>query len=203
MTRSDGSGASYELTRWMDKESTRASGYAFCKAHGGTGACGPTEFYPGFAGLGAAQRLRPGGRLPGEPDGEGSIGYDEYAYALSNNIPVVKHAQQGRLLHAADGVQRRDRLQAAQIDEDPTSVDFLIQNLNNVYTNPDPRTYPLSSYSYLIVPRKSRVINGNTVGPPARFNTAKGDTLASYLAELRALRRAAEGRRSWATRRCR
>ena len=39
------------------------------------------------------------------------------------------------------------------INEDSRSPDFLQQNLDSVYTYTDPRSYPLSSYSYLIVPR--------------------------------------------------
>jgi hypothetical protein len=40
-----------------------------------------------------------------------------------------------------------------------------------VYVNPDPRTYPMSSYSYMIVPT-------DTSSP---FNTAKGKTLSTFI----------------------
>ena len=30
---------------------------------------------------------------------------------------------------------------------DKSSPNYLLQNLDNVYVDPDPRTYPLSSYS--------------------------------------------------------
>ena len=43
-------------------------------------------------------------------------------------------------------------LEAAQINMDPSSPDYLLQNLDNVYVDPDPRTYPLSSYVYMIEP---------------------------------------------------
>jgi hypothetical protein len=56
-----------------------------------------------------------------------------------------------------------------------------MQDLDGVYTNPDPRTYPLSSYSYLIIPRDHRVIGGNDVGPPSRFDSSKGATLSTWL----------------------
>ena len=52
--------------------------------------------------------------------GEGSIGYDEYSYALDNSVPVVK------VLNAAGYfTQPTDKnvaiaLQAAVINEDPT-----------------------------------------------------------------------------------
>ena len=59
-------------------------------------------------------------------------------------------------------------LTQAQIDEDPSSPDFLQQNLDDVYTYKDPRSYPLSSYSYLIVPRTG------TKEPPI-FNDKSAD----------------------------
>jgi len=43
--------------------------------------------------------------------------------------------------------------------------------LTGVYTNPDPRTYPVSSYSYMIVPTTT----------DAPFTTGKGDTLGQFI----------------------
>ena len=90
ITRSDGSGASYMFTRWMWKEYP-SLWTPFCQAQGGGAGCGPTEFYPGFSG--AVQRNgsdQVASYISSPSFGEGSIGYDEYAYALNNNIPVVK-----------------------------------------------------------------------------------------------------------------
>ena len=57
-----------------------------------------------------------------------------------------------------------------------------MQNLDNVYTNPDPRTYPLSSYSYLIVPRDSRVINGNNeTGRRHGSTPTRAETLSTWM----------------------
>ena len=47
----------------------------------------------------------------------------------------------------------------------------LTQNLESVYTNPDPRAYPMSSYSYMVVP--------TTTAAP--FNTDKGKTLSTFV----------------------
>ena len=47
---------------------------------------------------------------------------------------------------------------------------YLTQNLTGVYTDPDPRTYPLSSYGYLILPT---TVQG-------QFTAAKGTTLAAF-----------------------
>ena len=43
-------------------------------------------------------------------------------------------------------------LMQAQINTDSASDEYLTQILDGVYNNADPRTYPLSSYSYMIVP---------------------------------------------------
>ncbi len=65
-------------------------------------------------------------------------------------------------------------LTRAQINEDQSSPNFLQQNLDSVYTFTDPRSYPLSSYSYFIVPRSGATL-------PTNFTTAKGATLSTWL----------------------
>jgi phosphate transport system substrate-binding protein len=49
---------------------------------------------------------------------------------------------------------------------------YLLQNLDSVYVYPDRRTYPMSSYSYMIIP---------TASDDPRMTTAKRQTLADYL----------------------
>ena len=181
VTRADGSGASYEWTEYMATE-FKPQWQAFCSAHHGPANCGPTEFYPN----------PPGGVQKNGSDqvadyiasseiGNGSIGYDEYSYAMLSHIPVVKMLNSAGYYVGPTPNDVAIALQAAKINEDSTSVDYLIQNLDDVYTYKDPRTYPLSSYSYLIVPRDSRVINGNNAGPPSGFSTAKGASLSTWL----------------------
>jgi hypothetical protein len=154
----------------------------FCHAEGGGGACGPTEFYPQFSG--SVQRNgsdQVASYIASPSFGQGSIGYDEYAYALDNHIPVVKVLNKAGYFTLPTASNVAIALQKAVIDENPQSPTFLMQNLDGVYTNSDPRTYPLSSYSYLIVPRDKRTINGNRTGPPSRFSTDKGRTLSTWL----------------------
>ena len=59
----------------------------------------------------------------------------------------------------------------ARINENPHSPRYLQENLNAVYTFKNPKSYPLSSYSYWIVPRTG------TRQPP-NFTRAKGNTLS-------------------------
>jgi phosphate transport system substrate-binding protein len=59
----------------------------------------------------------------------------------------------------------------AQINMDSSNpAVYLTENLSNVYTDPDPRTYPLSSYSYLILPTQVQ----------GQFTKDKGQTLAAF-----------------------
>jgi ABC-type phosphate transport system substrate-binding protein len=181
VTRSDGAGASYMFSRWLWKDYP-AIWSSFCHGQGGAGSCGPTEFYPRFNGSVQRNGSDQVASYVASPSfGEGSIGYDEYAYALNNNIPVVKLLNKAGYYTLPTASNVAIALQKAVIDEDPTSPTFLMQNLDQVYTNPDPRTYPLSSYSYLIVPRNNRVINGNNETPPPRFTTDKGRTLSTWM----------------------
>jgi ABC-type phosphate transport system substrate-binding protein len=185
VTRSDGSGASYQFSRWMWYEFP-SEWQAFCSKSGGPPNCGPTEFYPDSA-LPNGKSLNGSDLVAnfiGSPSNNGAIGYDEYAYAKDSNIPVVamENAAGYDVLPTASNVAIA--LQKAVINYDTSSPDYLMQNLDGVYGYTDPRTYPLSSYSYLIVPRISRTIDGRTLGPPPIFESSgnsKGETLSTWL----------------------
>jgi ABC-type phosphate transport system substrate-binding protein len=181
VTRADGSSESYWLSRWMWRQYP-AQWQKFCARSGGPAVnCGPTEFYPVTA--------LPNGKSLNGADlvanyiaaNAGSIGYDEYAWALNLNIPVLQMGNAAGRYTLPNAANVAISLEKAIINEDPASVDFLIQNLDNVYTDTNPDAYPLSSYSYLIVPRDKRVINGTTYGPPPIFSNAKGKTLTTWL----------------------
>jgi ABC-type phosphate transport system substrate-binding protein len=185
VTRSDGAGESYFLTNWMLNglgQQGRSMWVSYCKSQGGGSLCAtnPTELYP------ALPTFK---RLNGSADvtayitssvNNGAIGYAEYAYAIPDNIPVVSVANAAGYYQQPTAANVAVSLHAAQINEDSSSVDFLMQNLTPVYTDPDPRTYPLSSYSYLIVPRTSRTVNGTTYYPHP-FSDSKGATLSKYV----------------------
>ena len=89
--RSDGSGATYFFTRWM-AHLFPSQWNAFCdKVHPGiTPPCGQTEFYPQFGNAKAENGSNNVVTYITSSYGNGSIGYDEYAYALNSHYPVVK-----------------------------------------------------------------------------------------------------------------
>jgi ABC-type phosphate transport system substrate-binding protein len=104
----------------------------------------------------------------------GTIAFDEYSYALAKNYPVVKLENAAGYYTLPTQYNVAVALTQAKINMDTTSPDYLLQDLSNVYTYNDPRTYALSSYSYMIIP---------TAATPAdpTMTTAKRQTLADYL----------------------
>src|SRR5262249_51762134 len=77
--------------------------------------------------------------------GKGAITYVETSYAIQRGRPVIaeKNASGNYVLPTSQNVTAA--LTLATLNPDRT------QNLGGVYTNPDPNTYPNSSYTYRIV----------------------------------------------------
>jgi phosphate ABC transporter phosphate-binding protein len=178
VTRADGSGASYMFTRWLSKQYS-GMWNSFCAAHGGPNPCGPTEFYPGFANSVQKNGSDQMASFLASSISDGAIGYDEYAYALNYGLPAVKLLNSAGYYTLPTPSNVAIALQAATIDFNQNSPTYLMQDLDNVYTNSDSRTYPLSSYSYLIVPRDGT--DGKNKTPPPSWSTAKGATLSTWL----------------------
>jgi phosphate transport system substrate-binding protein len=173
--RSDGSGATYFFTLWM------ASLYpsewnAFCtRVHPGISPpCGQTEFYPQFGSAKAENGSNNVITYITSSFGNGSIGYDEYAYALNAHYPVVQVLNPDNYFVGPTPQNVAVALTKAIINTNKGSPNYLQQDLHQLYTFRDPRNYPLSSYSYLIVPRE-----GTT--EPTNFTSAKGATLSAWV----------------------
>jgi ABC-type phosphate transport system substrate-binding protein len=182
VVRSDGSGATFFFTRWMANMFPQQWN-AFCSSvtHGAvTTNCGQTEFYPtswpGDPNVKAENGSTNVANFITSSYANGAIGYDEYAYALNSGYPVVSILNPAGYYVQPTASNVAVALTQAQIVENPNSPDFLQQNLDNVYTFKDPRSYPLSSYSYLIVPR---VTPGKPL-PPA-FKQPMGVSLSTFI----------------------
>ena len=173
--RSDGSGATFFLTRWMENEFP-SQWDAFCqKVHPGIKQpCPQTEFYPLFGNAKAENGSNNVATYITASYGNGAIGYDEYAYALNAHYPVVEMLNPAGYYVLPTASNVAVALTQAVINETPSSPNFLQQNLDSVYTYTDPRSYPLSSYSYLIVPRQGTSL-------PTNFTSAKGRSLSTYI----------------------
>jgi ABC-type phosphate transport system substrate-binding protein len=173
--RSDGSGATYFLTRWFS-HMFRSQWNSFCqRVHPGVKLpCPQTEFYPQFGSAKAENGSTNVAAYITSSYGNGAIGYDEYAYAKNANYPVVKVLNPGGYYVLPSASNVAVALTAAKIDEKKSSPNFLQQDLDGVYTFKDPRSYPLASYSYLIVPRLKTT-------EPRNFTTSKGHTLSTFV----------------------
>jgi len=181
VVRSDGSGATFFLTRWMEHLDPSLWN-AFCRrVHPGIRLpCPQTEFYPpNFGNTKAENGSTNVANYITSSYGNGAIGYDEYAYALNSHYPVVAVANPAGYWTLPKASNVAVALTKARINENKNSVNFLQQDLDHVYTFRDPRSYPLSSYSYLIVPRQAR----GTPAPPPEFASpsGKGRSLSTFI----------------------
>jgi ABC-type phosphate transport system substrate-binding protein len=176
---SDGGGPTYYFTRWMAHVFTRQWN-AFClRVTRGrvTPPCGPTEIYP-TRGPGWHPNAQVGSNNVASyiagPRSNGAIGFEQYAYALFFKVPVLKlRNPAGRYVAPTPEVVKIS-LAKALIDEDRHSPNFLQENLNPLYTDRNPKSYPLAYYGYLIVPRSGTKL-------PPIFTRAAGRSLSTLL----------------------
>jgi len=167
VVRSDGSGATAQFTRYLDK-AYPSIWQPF------QGSAGLTEYFPRKDPQVAQNGSDGVMNFVTSDAGAGAIGFDEYSYALQKNFPVVK------LKNAAGfytlPTQYNDAVALTQAKINTTDVNdpskYLTQNLDDVYTYNDPRTYPLSSYSYMIIP---------TGAKDPSLDTGKRQTLTDYM----------------------
>ena len=169
VVRSDGSGSTAQFTMWMISQQPGIWN-AYCQKSGRAPACGQTSYYPTVSGMVAQSGDLGVAGYVAQSYAEGAIGYVNYSYALNANFPVAKMLNAAGYYTEPTPDNVAVSLLKAQINTDPSSQDYLTQQLNGVYSDSDPRTYPLSSYSYMIVPT---IVQG-------QFSTDKGKTLGAF-----------------------
>jgi phosphate transport system substrate-binding protein len=170
VVRSDGAGSSFFLTQWMSSQYPSIWN-AYCNTSGRAPACGPTSFYPTIPGMIAQSGDLGVSGYVAQNYADGAIGYTQYSYALNAHFPVAQMLNAAGYYTEPTPQNVAVSLLAAQIDTTDTDPSlYLTQKLQDVWTDPDPRTYPLSSYSYLILP----------VTLQGQFTDAKGATLAAF-----------------------
>ncbi len=158
VVRSDGSGSTAQFTLWMSKQFS-SLWTAF------SGKSGLTSQYPVKGNTKAQSGSLGVAGYVSQAYGEGAITYVEYSYALKSGFPVAKVLNAaGYYIEPTASSVAVALLQAAINPTDLTQI------LDGVYNNADKRTYPLSSYSYMIVP--------TTVA--GTFSTNKGITLSTF-----------------------
>ncbi len=164
--RSDGSGTSAQFTAFM-AEQTPGVWNAFCQRAGLGSTCQPTSLYPNPPGAGfAAQQFSDGvANFVAAPFNNGAITYVEYGYAKERGFPVASVLNSSGFYVQPTAQAVSIALQGATINPDGTQV------LSGVYNSPDNRSYPVSSYSYMIVPTSEA----------SPFSAAKGSALGNYI----------------------
>jgi phosphate ABC transporter phosphate-binding protein len=163
VVRSDGSGTTAQFTAWLAAEHPSVWN-EYCKRVGRASPCGFTSNYPTVAGMVAQSGSLGVSGYVKQDQSQGAITYVEYSYAKSAGFPAAKVLNDAGfyVLPTAEAVAVG--LLGARINSD------LSQNLTGVYGNKDKRSYPLSSYSYMIIPTSND--NG--------FSNEKGNTLADF-----------------------
>jgi phosphate ABC transporter phosphate-binding protein len=165
VVRSDGSGTSAQFTAYMaSQQSSLWNDY--CRRARQQTPCGTLSQYPVIAGSGftaQAGSLGVSGYVS-QANNIGTITYVEYSYALNSGFPVAKLLNKAGYYIEPTASSVAVALTQAQIRSDLTS------NLVPVYNYSDPRTYPMSSYSYMIIPTSTS----------NNFSTDKGYTLSSF-----------------------
>lgn len=110
----------------------------------------------------------------------GGISYVEYAYAKNVGLPVAS------IINAAgDPVQPQSNNVAVALTAAVLYAD-LTQNLDAVYTNPDPSAYPISAYSYFVaqcVPSQAAAQNfACDSSGSVTMGTSQGAEMAQFIA---------------------
>ena len=183
VVRSDGSGSTAQFSLWMSKQHP-ALWNAFCDSVGRTSPCGLTSQYPTFGNAKAQSGSSGVAGYVSQDYGEGAITYVEYSYALESGFPVAKVLNQAGYYVEPTANSVAVALLTAQIDQTP-GPNYLTQVLDGVYNSADPRTYALSSYSYMIVPTAVGGVftakKGTTLGAFANYMLCEGQQQAAEL----------------------
>jgi phosphate transport system substrate-binding protein len=176
VVRSDGSGATAQFTLWMDKQ------YPSIWRPFNGGRAGLTSIFPRQGNqIAVAQDAGIMNTIKGA-GGEGEIGYTEYSYPLQAHYPVVY--VENRAGYYVQPTQYNVAVALTQAGivgcrkngvckpQGVPANSYLTQDLDRVYTYKDPRTYTLSSYSYMVIP---------TNKSDQRMTVPKRQTLADFL----------------------
>ncbi len=175
VVRSDGSGSTAQFTKWMSDQ------YPAIWSTGMT-----SQFPTARVANAKAQNGSLGvAGYVSQNYGEGAITYVEYSYALKSGFPVAKVLNSSGYYIEPTASSVAVALLQAQINTDAGSADYLTQILSGVYNSADQRAYPLSSYSYMIVPTGLGGIftedKGYTLGEFTKYVVCEGQQQASAL----------------------
>jgi ABC-type phosphate transport system substrate-binding protein len=167
VVHSEGAGPTLEFTSWLHAEDPTLS--ASFSGHDSALEYWPSGEVGQVAQIGSEAVIN----FIDSAAGDGSIGYDESSSALATSTPVAKIENAAGYFTAPTPYNVAVSLTQARINVDQSSPGYGLEDLTAVYTYADPRTYPLSGYSYMIIPTAKVDPSINT--------TAKAQTLADFI----------------------
>lgn len=188
VVRSDGSGATADFTAWMN--ATDSGDYQhYCHLSDvNRSPCAATSAYPvdTLSGHMIAQSGDTGvSGYVAQQQSEGAIGYTEFSYALQAGFPVAKVLNAAGYYTEPTPGHIAVSLLNAKINTDQSSPLYLTEDLSQVYTDTDPRTYELSAYSYMILPTDTAGglsgDQGYTMGQFGQYLLCQGQTQVDAL----------------------
>ncbi len=169
VVRADGSGTTAQFTAWMLAQ--QGAIYRQLCAKAGRNPCTQTSNFPALPGFVAKADSAGVAGFVRQAQNEGSITYVEYSYAKNAGFPVAKVLNAAGYYVSPTAQNVAVGLLGATINTDQANpATYLTQKLEGVYRNPDARAYPLSSYSYMILP----------TGVEGTFTADKGKTLGAF-----------------------
>ncbi|WP_120321872.1 phosphate ABC transporter substrate-binding protein PstS [Catellatospora citrea] len=165
VVRSDGSGTTAQFTLWLSATYPELWN-AYCRKAGrNSSPCGFTSDFPVVSGSGFVAQAGSDQVSGYTKNNVATITYVEYSYAKNANFPVAKMRNAAGYFIEPTAYSVAVALTEARIKSD------LTQDLTRVYGNSDKRTYPLSSYSYMIIPVDEI---------PPGFSLEKGRSLSDF-----------------------
>ncbi len=169
VVRSEGSGATAQFTLWMLR--THPDDYKrMCSQTGQCDGVHGTSYYPHQGYTNFVAQNGSTGVTQYVASTRYSIGYDEYAYAQQARFPVAQVKNAAGYYTLPDQYAVAVALHKAAINMNQNDPNYLSQDLSGVYEYADPRTYPLSMYTYELAPTTAHT----------GFNEAKGATLGYF-----------------------
>ena len=188
VVRSDGSGTTAQFTTWM------ATRYAslwdgYCGQARLPTPCGTLSQYPVIPGKGFTAQsgsLGVAGYVS-QTNNIGTVTYVEYSYALNAGFPVAKLLNDSGYYVEPTYQSVAVALTQAKVKDNvaPTDPTYLTADLSGVYSSKDSRAYPLSSYSYMIVPLQASgsftVDKGRSLSAFANYALCEGQKKAPLL----------------------
>lgn len=164
VVRSDGSGATAQFTLWLLRQFP--ADYAKLCAKTGCDPKSATSFFP--IGNGQLQNFVAQNGSQGvttyTANNQYTINYDEYSYAKGIGFPAAEVKNAAGFYTLPTDYAVAVALTQAKINMDTRSLNYLSQDLSNVYGYRDPRSYPMSAYSYMIVPTENTEALNNAQG---------------------------------------